>query len=100
VRDGAIATPPLSAGILRGTTRTRILALAARAGIPADEKTLEPEDLDDADEVFLSSSVRGVVPVTRVGTSAVGLGTPGPVTRRVRDLFEAAADAEAARPRA
>src|SRR5437764_753270 len=63
VRAGSLATPPLAAGILRGTTRTRILALCARDGIGAVERTLHPSDLHGADEVFLSSSVRGVIPV-------------------------------------
>jgi branched-chain amino acid aminotransferase len=95
-RRGAVATPPVSAGILRGTTRTRVLDLCAANGVPAAEAVLAPDDLRGADEVFLSSSVRGVVPVTRIDDVPVGGGRPGPVTRRVRDLFEAAADAEVA----
>jgi branched-chain amino acid aminotransferase len=96
VRGGRVATPPLSAGILAGTTRTRVLALCRANGVPAAEEVLRPDALRGADEVFLSSSVRGVVPAVRVDDAPVGRGVPGPVTRRVRDLFEAAADAEAA----
>jgi branched-chain amino acid aminotransferase len=99
VRDGRLLTPPIDAGILRGTTRTRILELCAREGVPAAEATLLPSDLHASDEVFLSSSVRGVMPVTRIDGQPIGRGVPGPVTTRIRDAFEAAADAEAARAR-
>jgi branched-chain amino acid aminotransferase len=95
VRRGALATPPVSAGILEGTTRRRVLALCARAGIPHTETRLLPSDLAAADEVLLSSSVRGILPVTRVDEQPVGDGRPGPVTRRLHALFEQAADEEA-----
>lgn len=98
VSRGALATPPLDAGILRGTTRTRILGLCAKKAIPATERALFPKDLLAADEVFLSSSVRGVIAVTRIDGKPVGKGRPGPVTERVHALFEEAADAEAASP--
>ncbi|MFM8385690.1 MAG: aminotransferase class IV [Planctomycetia bacterium] len=97
VREGAVRTPVLGAGILEGTTRRRILALCAQARLPASEARLLPADLEAAEEVFVSSSVRGVMPVTRLGGRGVGTGRVGPVTRRVRDLFEAAADADARR---
>jgi branched-chain amino acid aminotransferase len=100
VVDGRFVTPPLDAGILEGTTRRRLLALCREAGIPAQEERVTPEDLKAADELLLSSSVRGVVPVTRLDGRPVGDGTPGPVTRRLHALFEAAADAEAVRARA
>jgi branched-chain amino acid aminotransferase len=100
VRGGAVATPPLDAGILRGTTRTRVLALCRREGVPVEERALLPRDLVGADEVFLSSSVRGVVAVARIDGRPVGAGAPGPLTRRVRALFEREADAEAASARA
>lgn len=99
VRDGVLTTPPMAAGILRGTTRTRILALCAELGIEAREATLRPDDVLTADEVFVSSSVRGILPVTRVDEADIGAGPgrgPGPVTGRIRAAFEAAAAAEAA----
>ncbi len=99
VSNGEIATPPIAAGILRGTTRIRVLDLCAKNAVPARERTLLPADLTGAAEVFLSSSVRGVIPVTRIDGRPVGDGRPGPVTTRVHRLFEAAADAEAARSR-
>ncbi len=96
----ALATPPLEAGILKGTTRTRILSLLAEHGVEAREERVERVALDRADEIFLSSSVRGILPVVAVDRRPVSGGTPGPFTRRVRAWFEAAADAEADRARA
>jgi branched-chain amino acid aminotransferase len=97
VREGRLATPPLQAGILEGTTRRRILGLCAQLGVEAAERSLRPEDLRAAEEVFVSSSVKGILPVTRIDDLAVGSGGMGPVTKRIRERFEAAADEEAAR---
>lgn len=93
--NGRLLTPTLEAGILRGTTRSRILALCAAHGLEAVETELGCEDLDAADEVFVSSSVKGLLPVTSLDGRPVGTGVPGPWTRRIRDWFEAAADEEA-----
>ena len=96
VIDGRLRTPTLEAGILRGTTRTRILALCDTHGIAAEECVVRRADLGVADEVFVSSSVKGILPVVSIDGRPVGEGVPGPLTRRIRDLFEAAADDEAA----
>jgi branched-chain amino acid aminotransferase len=96
VSGGAVATPPVEAGILVGTTRTRILALCRREGLAASERTIRPADLLAAEEVFVSSSVRGVLPVVAVDGKPVSGGKPGPVTRRIHAWFEEAADREAA----
>ncbi len=95
IADGRLRTPPLEAGILRGTTRTRILDLCAENGIDAREERVTPADLRAADEVFISSSVRGILPVVSIDGHDVGSGEAGPTATRVRALFEAAADAEA-----
>lgn len=63
VRDGAVFTPPLDGRILPGITRARVLALAATAAIETRETTLTRADLQAADEVFLTGSVRGIEPV-------------------------------------
>ena len=87
VRAGRILTPPLRLGILAGITRSAVLLLARGAGIPAREAVLRLEDLGSIDEAFLTSAVRGVVPVVRLGGADVGDGRPGPVTGRVVELF-------------
>jgi len=89
VRGGALHTPPLAAGILEGVTRGVVLRLARDAGVAAEEVPLRPEDLEAADEVFITSTVREIVPVTRLGTRPVGAGRPGPVTRRLHAAFRA-----------
>ena len=95
VERGAVVTPALEAGLLEGTTRRRILALAAELRIPAREEPVRPERLRAAEEIFLSSSVRGIVPVRSLDGHPIGTQWPGPVTARLRAAFEARADAEA-----
>lgn len=95
IKAGALATPALAAGLLEGTTRQRLLALCTDLGIPASECVVTPDDVRSADEVFLSSSVRGMMPVTRVDETRISDG-PGPVTLRLRTAFEAAAATDAA----
>jgi para-aminobenzoate synthetase/4-amino-4-deoxychorismate lyase len=63
VEDGALATPPLDGRILPGTARAATLALAAGLGIPAAERPLTLADLRSADDLFLTSSLRGIRPV-------------------------------------
>jgi branched-chain amino acid aminotransferase len=87
VRGGRVATPPLAAGILAGVTRGIVLALAHALGVPAEEVPLRPEDLEGADEVFITSTIREIVPVTRLGDHAVGAGRPGPVTAGLHAAF-------------
>lgn len=63
VKDGALATPPADGRILPGTARAATLALAADLGVPATERRLRLADLQAADDLFLSSSLRGIRPV-------------------------------------
>lgn len=90
VRDGRVLTPPLRLGILAGVTRSAVLRLARGAGIPAREAVLRRDDLGSFEEAFLTSAVRGVVPVVRLGGHDVGDGRPGPITRRLMELFRSA----------
>lgn len=80
-----VRTPPLTAGILAGITRGHLLALAAAAGYGALEVEIGAAALPRADEIFITSTLREVVPVTRVDDWTVGSGRPGPVTL---DLLE------------
>jgi branched-chain amino acid aminotransferase len=88
-KGGIVRTPPLSAGILGGITREVVLELVASLGIPCREEALELGDLLAADEGFLSSTTREVIPVRQVDDSVVGDGRPGPITRRVMEAFGA-----------
>ncbi len=87
VRGGRVLTPPLAAGILEGVTRGLVLGLAGRLGLPAEETPLRPEDLEGAEEVFVTSTIREIVPVVSLGAHPVGSGRPGPVTSRLHQAF-------------
>jgi branched-chain amino acid aminotransferase len=86
VRGGEVLTPPTSVAILPGITRWRLLALGAAAGVPMREAVLYPDDLRGADEVFLTSSIRGVLPVSRVDDRVLPV---GPMSRQCVALYEA-----------
>jgi branched-chain amino acid aminotransferase len=87
VRGGRVLTPPLSAGILAGITREVVLEILPGLGVPAREEPLRLEDLLGADEAFMTSTTREVVPVRQVDEHRVGDGRPGPITRRVMAAF-------------
>lgn len=89
VRGDELATPALACAILPGTTRDWILRWAVGAGLRATEGLLTTRDLHEADEAFLSSSVAGILPVTRFSGAAIGDGRPGPLTLRARADREA-----------
>jgi branched-chain amino acid aminotransferase len=89
VAQQVLCTPGLEVGILDGVTRAKVLQLARRAGIETRELSfVAPERLRAAEEIFLTSAVRGILPVTSVDGVRIGLGRPGPVTRRLFDLYQ------------
>lgn len=89
--DGSreLATPSLACAILPGTTRDWILRWAASAGLRPTEGWLTTRDLAEAGEAFLSSSVAGILPVTRFAGEPIGTGLPGEWTLRARADREA-----------
>lgn len=81
---GEVLTPPVSLGILPGITRDRVIACAARAGYTIRERLLTIHDAYRACEIFMTSSVRGIVSVNSVDSVRLsGESCPGPVTRAV-----------------
>ena len=89
VRDGVIATPPLSDNILPGITRGLILELARQAGFMVEERAIALTELDHADEVWISSSTRELMPVVAIAGKMVASGTPGPIARQLQHAFRA-----------
>jgi branched-chain amino acid aminotransferase len=87
VRGGKVTTPPESAGILPGITRSHILAVAAERGIPVELAALVPADLHAADEVFVTSSIRELLSAVSVDGRVIGTGKPGPVARALHRAF-------------
>lgn len=92
VRRGAVLTPPLAAGILEGVTRGIVIGLTRELGLPLREEGLRPPDIEESEEIFITSSAREVLPVTRFGDRPVGPGRPGPVTARLHAAYRARAD--------
>ncbi len=95
VEGGRIETPNMRTGILPGITRQTVCELAASLGIPIVETNILPDRLREADEVFLTSSVRGIMPVTRLDGAVVGDGSAGPITRRLHQAYLAYVEAAA-----
>jgi branched-chain amino acid aminotransferase len=85
--DGELLTPSLQSGILPGITRALVLELAAGAEIAAREQSLRLEVLQKAQEAFVTSSLRGVVPLVSVNGRPVGSGNPGPLTRQLQQAY-------------
>jgi branched-chain amino acid aminotransferase len=88
-RSPILATPGLDCAILPGTTRSWLLRWAETVGLRPVESRLTVDDLATADEAFLSSSVAGILPVTRFEGHPIGVGRPGPWARRARSDREA-----------
>lgn len=93
VRDGIVTTPPLDAGLLGGLTREFLIEVAAQHGIVIREGILHDADLIGADEAFLSSTTRELVPITRVDDHTIGTGRPGPLTQQLLQAFRDAVPA-------
>ncbi|SIS45315.1 D-amino acid aminotransferase [Neptunomonas antarctica] len=87
VEQGVIYTPPIGTEILSGTTRALILELADQHGIPRQEAEIDYQRLIHADEVWISSSTRAIVPVLQVDDYVVGDGQKGPLWQRMFEIF-------------
>ena len=85
VTDGKVVTP--DSGVLGGITRQTVIDLCRRNAIPLEVRPVPVAEFRDADEVFVSSTAGGVMPVTRLDGRILGNGAPGAVTMRIRDLY-------------
>jgi branched-chain amino acid aminotransferase len=89
VKDGVLKTPPPDAGILLGITRNTILDLARADRIPTQECVVTRHDVYTADECFLTGTGAEVIPVVKVDARPIGTGRPGPMTRQLRERYQA-----------
>jgi branched-chain amino acid aminotransferase len=87
VIGGIVCTPPIGEGLLPGITRAFVLELCGALGITAEQCVLDDEGLLHADEAFLTSTTREIVPIVRVDGRPIGSGSPGPITQRLLDTF-------------
>jgi len=90
VKNGAALTPPLESGLLPGITREFLFEIGRDAGIEVREQILGDDDLFAADEAFLTSTTREVLPIVSVDDRNIGEGTPGPITLKLLNAFRAA----------
>jgi branched-chain amino acid aminotransferase len=88
VREGRLATPPATR-TLDGITRRTVITLARDAGIPVAETELTRYDLYTADELFLTATLSGIGYIVEVDRRPIGAGEPGPVSRRLYELYRA-----------
>ncbi len=89
IHRGALITPPKSQHLLPGITRDLVLELALEAGIPCREEGIPAVLLKHAEEIWLTSSTKEVMPVTRLDGQAISDGKPGPLWRRMNGLYRA-----------
>src|SRR5690606_26988171 len=87
VIDGALHTTPVSAALLNGITRNTLITLARADGIEVVERDLPREYLYLCDELFMCGTAAEITPIRSVDGKPVGAGKPGPVTRRMQQLF-------------
>jgi branched-chain amino acid aminotransferase len=85
VSGSTVLTP--DSGVLEGITRQTVIDICRRNGIALEVRPVPLAEFCDADEVFLTSTAGGVMPVTRLGGRILGNGAPGAMTTRIRDLY-------------
>lgn len=95
VKDGRIVTRPLSNAILPGVTRRALMRLAADHRIVVEERAFTLEEMYGADEAFITSASALVLPVVAIDGRPIAAGRPGPVTRKLRQIYIDAAVAGA-----
>ncbi len=87
VKDGVVYTPSAYVGILEGITRQTVIELLVESGIKVVENVFTRFDLYTADEAFLTGTAAEVIPMVKLDARSIGDGRPGPVTKRLMDLF-------------
>jgi len=88
VREGTLVTPPKGRHLLPGITRDLVLELAAAQGLPCSIANIPVAELARADEIWLTSSVREIMPVIRLDGIPVGIGIPGPYWQRINQIYQ------------
>lgn len=87
VKDGKVKTPPLKTGLLSGITRQSLLKLGFERNLELSEGDFDVPELMQADECFLTSTTKGIVPITKVDGLPIGDGLPGPMTRKLHSYY-------------
>lgn len=90
---GKLVTPPENLGILAGITRAHLIRVAATLGHPVEERAILSSELPGSEELFISSSIRELLPVVAVDGHSIGTGRPGTLTLALLEAFRKAARA-------
>jgi len=88
VTDGVIKTPPKGARLLPGITRDLIVELAHIQQLSIEEVNFSKAELLAADEIWITSSTKEIMPVVKLNDKTVGNGKPGPITRKLFEIFQ------------
>ena len=87
IRDGALTTPPITAGALPGITRGVVIEIARELGLPLVERDLSRHDIYTCDECFLTGTAAEVIAATKLDQRILGSGRPGPLTLKIIARF-------------
>ena len=88
VKDNTLITPPTDGRILPGITREVVLNLAQESGITTEERAIYHTELPEFQEVFITSSTRGALPVVRIDHTMIGAGLPGPISQKIDQAYQ------------
>jgi branched-chain amino acid aminotransferase len=87
IKNKVVKTPPIASGLLGGITRKALLEILAEQNYSFEEINFTVAELKSADEIFLSSSTKELVPVTKVDDTAIGGGKPGEITKQLHQYY-------------
>ena len=88
VKEGVVVTPPKSHQLLPGITRDLVLELARAEGVACEERNVAEEELSNADELWITSSTKEILPATTLNDAPVGDGKPGPVYKKMIAVYQ------------
>ncbi len=88
VRNGVIKTPPKSARLLPGVTRDLVVELARKQGLHCEESNFSRPELQAADEIWMTSSTKEILPVVKLNDDVIADGKPGTLTRKMYEIYQ------------
>lgn len=88
IRDGVLETNPLTDNVLPSITRSEVISLAGKIGVPFEESYLTKAELYQCDEVFITGTMTQVMGVSEIDGKKIGSGEQGPITEKIHDAFD------------
>lgn len=87
VKNSSVVTPPVTEAILNGITRTAVIELLKELNIPLIESNIKYCDFENADEIWVTSSVRSIMPITKLNEMLIGKGSVGPIWSKIFSYY-------------